>query len=40
MEVMGVEVRIRLDKEADIEKQKVLKHLLTLSGVCRGQTGA
>ena len=40
MEVMGVEVRIRLDKEANIEKQKVLKHLLALSGVCRGQTGA
>ena len=40
MEVMGVEVRTRLDKEGDIEKQKVLKHLLTLSGVCSGQTGA
>jgi serine/threonine-protein kinase HipA len=31
METMGVEVRARLDGEADLEKQKILQHLLGLS---------
>jgi hypothetical protein len=32
MESMGKEVSTRLDREIDHEKQKVLQHLLTLSG--------